>query len=125
MLKPVRIKLLISAVVAALAATLAVLAVHSGPAAAHGNVVGPASRNYGCFERWGSKFQDPTMATADPMCWQAWQADPNAMWNWNGLFREGVAGQHETAIPDGQLCSAGHTVAGRYNSMDVPGDWKA
>ncbi|MEU4625912.1 lytic polysaccharide monooxygenase [Actinoplanes sp. NPDC023801] len=125
MLKPVRIKILISGVVAALAATIAVLAVHTGPAAAHGNVVGPASRNYGCFERWGSRFQDPAMQTEDPMCWQAWQANPNAMWNWNGLFREGVAGRHETAIPDGQLCSGGRTETGRYNAMDAIGDWKA
>jgi predicted carbohydrate-binding protein with CBM5 and CBM33 domain len=125
MLKPVRVKILISGVVAALAATFAVLAVHTGPAAAHGNVVGPSSRNYGCFERWGSRFQDPAMQTEDPMCWQAWQANPNAMWNWNGLYREGVAGQHETAIPDGQLCSGGHAESGRYNAMDVIGDWKA
>ncbi|GGN90480.1 hypothetical protein GCM10010112_75900 [Actinoplanes lobatus] len=125
MLTSVRIKFLISAVVAALAASLTVLAVQSGPAAAHGNVTGPASRNYGCFERWGSDFQNPIMATEDPMCWQAWQANPNAMWNWNGLFREGVAGQHETVIPDGQLCSAGHTESGRYNAMDAIGDWKA
>ena len=59
------------------------------------------------------------------MCWQAWQADPNAMWNWNGLYREGVAGNHQAAIPDGQLCSAGHTGDGRYNSLDAVGDWKA
>ena len=97
----------------------------TGPASAHGNVIGPASRNYGCYERWGSKFQDPTMATQDPMCWQAWQADPNAMWNWNGLFREGVAGNHQAAIPDGQLCSAGHTQSGRYNALDTVGNWKA
>ncbi|SDT45296.1 lytic polysaccharide monooxygenase [Actinoplanes derwentensis] len=120
-----RIKFLISAVVAALAATFALVFVPSGPAAAHGNVVSPASRNYGCFERWGSDFQNPAMATQDPMCWQAWQANPNAMWNWNGLYREGVAGQHETVIPDGQLCSAGHTESGRYNAMDAIGDWKA
>ncbi|NUT33122.1 MAG: cellulose-binding protein [Hamadaea sp.] len=92
---------------------------------AHGNVVDPASRNYGCWQRWGDRFQDPTMATLDPMCWQAWQADPNAMWNWNGLFREGVAGNHQGAIPDGQLCSAGHTQSGRYNALDTVGDWKA
>ncbi|GAA4972799.1 lytic polysaccharide monooxygenase auxiliary activity family 9 protein [Actinoplanes utahensis] len=125
MLSPVRLKLLISIMVAALTATFAVLVVQTGPAAAHGNVVGPASRNYGCWERWGSDFQNPAMATQDPMCWQAWQANPNAMWNWNGLYREGVAGQHETAIPDGQLCSGGRTESGRYNAMDTPGDWKA
>jgi predicted carbohydrate-binding protein with CBM5 and CBM33 domain len=92
---------------------------------AHGNIVDPMSRNYSCWYRWGSDFQNPNMATQDPMCWQAWQADPNAMWNWNGLFREGVAGNHQAAIPDGQLCSAGLTVAGRYRAMDTVGDWKA
>lgn len=120
-----RTKILISAVIAVFAAALTVVLVPSGPAAAHGNVVSPASRNYGCFARWGSDFQNPAMATLDPMCWQAWQANPNAMWNWNGLYREGVAGRHETAIPDGQLCSGGHAESGRYNSMDVVGDWKA
>ena len=92
---------------------------------AHGNIVSPASRNYGCWQRWGSDFQNPAMAQQDPMCWQAWQTDTNAMWNWNGLYREGVAGNHQAAIPDGQLCSAGHTQAGRYRAMDTVGDWKA
>ncbi len=118
-----RIRILISGLVGIVVATLAAVVLPAGPAAAHGNVTGPASRNYGCYERWGSKFQDPTMATVDPMCWQAWQADPNAMWNWNGLFREGVAGNHQAAIPDGQLCSAGRTQSGRYNALDTVGDW--
>src|SRR5690349_12366309 len=120
-----RIRILISGVVGLVVAALAAVVLPSGPAAAHGNVTGPASRNYGCYERWGSKFQDPTMATVGPMCWQAWQADPNAMWSWNGLFREGVAGNHQAAIPDGQLCSAGKTQNGRYAAMDTVGDWKA
>src|SRR5215213_3903034 len=120
-----RIRILTSGLVGLIVAALAAVVLPAGPAAAHGNVTGPASRNYGCFERWGSKFQDPTMATVDPMCWQAWQADPNAMWNWNGLFREGVAGNHQAAIPDGQLCSAGRTQGGRYGSMDTVGTWIA
>jgi predicted carbohydrate-binding protein with CBM5 and CBM33 domain len=119
-----RTRSLVGALIGVIVAAI-VLLVPSGPASAHGNVTGPASRNYGCFERWGSKFQDPSMATLDPMCWQAWQADPNAMWNWNGLFREGVAGNHQAAIPDGQLCSAGHTQSGRYNAMDAIGNWQA
>lgn len=119
-----RIRLLIGGLAGIVVAALAAVALPAGPAAAHGNVTGPASRNYGCYERWGSKFQDPTMATADPMCWQAWQADPQAMWNWNGLFREGVAGNHQAAIPDGQLCSAGRTQGGRYAAMDTVGDWQ-
>ncbi|MFI9642333.1 lytic polysaccharide monooxygenase [Micromonospora sp. NPDC051925] len=93
-------------------------------ASAHGSVVDPASRNYSCWLRWGSEFQNPKMATEDPMCWQAWQADPQAMWNWNGLFREGVAGNHQAAVPDGQLCSGGHTQNGRYNALDTVGAWK-
>ncbi|GAA2713439.1 lytic polysaccharide monooxygenase auxiliary activity family 9 protein [Actinoplanes palleronii] len=125
MLNVVPKKFLISALVALLAAVLAVFALPSSPAAAHGNVLSPASRNYGCFERWGDKFQAPEMATEDPMCYQAWQADPQAMWNWNGLYREGVAGNHQGAIPDGQLCSAGKTQNGRYAAMDTIGDWKA
>jgi chitin-binding protein len=94
------------------------------PASAHGSVIDPASRNYGCWQRWASDFQNPAMATQDPMCWQAWQADPNAMWNWNGLYRENVAGNHQAAIPDGQLCSAGRTQDGRYNALDTVGAWK-
>ncbi|RIV40908.1 lytic polysaccharide monooxygenase auxiliary activity family 9 protein [Micromonospora radicis] len=94
------------------------------PASAHGSVVNPASRNYGCWQRWGGDFQNPRMATEDPMCWQAWQANPNAMWNWNGLFREGVAGNHQAAIPNGQLCSGGRTESGRYNAMDAVGAWR-
>ena len=118
-------KLLVSAVVGALVATFVAVVLPAGPAQAHGNVISPASRNYGCYVRWGDHFQDPAMATEDPMCYQAWQADPNAMWNWNGLFREGVAGNHQGVIPDGQLCSAGHTQSGRYNALDTVGDWKA
>ena len=121
----IRIRLLVSGLVAAVIATLTLVLVPSSPASAHGNVTGPASRNYGCWQRWGSDFQNPRMATEDPMCWQAWQADSNAMWNWNGLYREGVAGNHQGAIPDGQLCSGGRTGDGRYNSLDAVGDWKA
>ncbi|GIJ20334.1 lytic polysaccharide monooxygenase auxiliary activity family 9 protein [Micromonospora lutea] len=94
------------------------------PASAHGSVANPVSRNYGCWQRWGGDFQNPRMATEDPMCWQAWQTDTNAMWNWNGLYREGVAGNHQAAIPNGQLCSGGRTENGRYRAMDVPGAWR-
>ena len=94
-------------------------------ASAHGSVINPPSRNYGCWQRWGGDFQNPRMATEDPMCWQAWQADPTAMWNWNGLYREGVAGNHQGAIPDGQLCSGGRTGGPRYAALDNPGNWRA
>ncbi|MFD1535592.1 lytic polysaccharide monooxygenase auxiliary activity family 9 protein [Nonomuraea guangzhouensis] len=95
----------------------------TGTASAHGSVVDPASRNYGCWLRWGNDFQNPTMQQKDPMCWQAWQDNTNAMWNWNGLYRDNVGGNHQAVIPNGQLCSAGRTQDGRYRSMDTPGAW--
>ncbi len=94
------------------------------PASAHGSIVDPAARAYGCFERWGSDHLNPDMAQEDPMCWQAWQADPNAMWNWNGLYRDNVGGDHRGAVPDGTLCSGGQTQNGRYNAMDTVGAWE-
>jgi chitin-binding protein len=97
----------------------------TGTASAHGSVVDPATRNYGCWLRWGSDFQNPAMQQQDPMCWQAWQADTNAMWNWNGLYRNGSAGNFQAVVPNGQLCSGGRTEGGRYNAMDAVGDWKA
>jgi chitin-binding protein len=97
----------------------------AAPASAHGSVVDPPSRNYGCLERWGSDHLNPNMAQTDPMCAQAWQADPNAMWNWNGLYRENVGGNHQAAVPDGQLCSGGRTQGGRYAAMDAVGNWIA
>ncbi|MFD0820154.1 lytic polysaccharide monooxygenase [Micromonospora zhanjiangensis] len=111
-----------AALVVLFAAVLATVAPPS--ASAHGSVVDPATRNYGCWQRWGSDFQNPAMATQDPMCWQAWQADPQAMWNWNGLYRNGVGGNPQAVIPDGQLCSGGHTEGGRYNALDAVGAWK-
>ncbi|MEV4415268.1 lytic polysaccharide monooxygenase [Catellatospora sp. NPDC049609] len=115
----------LSALIVAVASVVLLTTALARVADAHGSIVDPASRNYGCWQRWGGDFQNPAMATQDPMCWQAWQAEPAAMWNWNGLFREGVAGNHQGAIPDGTLCSGGRTQSPRYNALDAVGDWKA
>lgn len=96
----------------------------TGNASAHGAISDPPSRAYDCYTRWASNWQDPAMETEDPMCYQAWQADPNAMWNWNGQLRNGVGGDHQAAVPDGTLCSAGLTENGRYAALDKPGPWK-
>jgi chitin-binding protein len=106
-----------------LAATILSLIPLANVANAHGSVIDPASRNYGCWLRWGDDHLNPDMADQDPMCWQAWQADPNAMWNWNGLYQNGVGGNHQAAVPDGTLCSGGHAESGRYNALDTPGAW--
>jgi lytic cellulose monooxygenase (C4-dehydrogenating) len=120
---PHRLRRLSGLLTALFSALLLCLVPWSGTASAHGSVVDPASRNYGCWLRWGSDFQNPAMQQQDPMCWQAWQDNPNAMWNWNGLYRNGLAGNFQAAIPDGQLCSGGHAESGRYNSMDAVGPW--
>ncbi|MBO4269797.1 lytic polysaccharide monooxygenase [Microbispora triticiradicis] len=108
----------------AVAAALLVSPLLASPASAHGAVSDPPARQYGCYTRWASDWQSPRMATEDPMCYKAWQADPSAMWNWNGLLRDGVGGAYQTAVPDGQLCSGGLTFNGRYAAMDEPGPWK-
>jgi chitin-binding protein len=113
---------------AATVAATAALLLTAGPAPgalAHGSVSDPVSRNYGCLLRWQSDHLNPNMAATDPMCAQAWKANPNGMWNWNGLFRENVRGNHPGTIPDGQLCSGGRTESGRYNAMDAVGAWVA
>ena len=110
--------------VAAVFATGAAAILTVQPASSHGTAIGPDSRHYGCWERWGSDFQNPAMEQEDPMCWAAWQHDTNAMWNWNGLYREQVGGNHQGVIPDNQLCSGGRTGGTRYAALDDPGPWK-
>ncbi|GAA1667134.1 hypothetical protein GCM10009830_11080 [Glycomyces endophyticus] len=118
-----RLRTALVAVAALVAAgTAAVLFVQ--PASSHGTSIAQPSRHYSCWERWGSDFQNPAMATQDPMCWAAWQNDTNAMWNWNGLYREQVGGNHQAAVPDNQLCSGGRTGGTRYAALDTPGAWK-
>lgn len=108
-----------------LGSTLLLLStVGTSNAAAHGAISDPPSRVYGCYERWADNWQDPAMATEDPMCYQAWQSNPDAMWNWNGLLRDGVGGDFEAAVPDGTLCSGGLTANGRYAALDEPGPWQ-
>ncbi|SDQ74778.1 lytic polysaccharide monooxygenase auxiliary activity family 9 protein [Thermostaphylospora chromogena] len=109
---------------AVLTAVLVTMVTWPQTAGAHGSVINPASRNYGCWERWGNDHLNPRMQQEDPMCWQAFQDNPNAMWNWNGLYRDNVGGNHQAAVPDGQLCSGGLTEGGRYRSLDTPGPWK-
>ncbi|WP_230393542.1 lytic polysaccharide monooxygenase [Plantactinospora alkalitolerans] len=115
-------------VLALAAASLAVVAVSATvptPASAHGNIIDMPSRNFGCWQRWGNNFQNPAMATQDPMCYQAWQANPNTMWSWMSLYRNGMGGNFQGAVPNGKLCSINGAEGGLGNSLDAVGNWQA
>ncbi|MGC7098733.1 lytic polysaccharide monooxygenase auxiliary activity family 9 protein [Amycolatopsis lurida] len=103
-------------------ATLVGLFVWVPTASAHGTIVGPATRAYQCWQDWGSQHTNPAMQQQDPMCYQAYQANADTMWNWMSALRDGLGGQFQAKTPDGQLCS---NALSRNNSLNTPGPWKA
>jgi lytic cellulose monooxygenase (C4-dehydrogenating) len=90
-------------------------------ASAHGTIVGPATRAYQCWQSWGSQHTNPAMQQQDPMCWQAFQANADTMWNWMSALRDGLGGQFQAKTPDGQLCS---NALSRNNALNTPGSWR-
>ncbi|MFD0443190.1 MULTISPECIES: lytic polysaccharide monooxygenase [Streptomyces violaceusniger group] len=64
---------------------------------------------------------NPAMQTEDPMCWQAFQANPDTMWNWMSALRDGLGGQFQSQTPNGTLCSNNLS---RNASLNKPGQWK-
>jgi chitin-binding protein len=90
-------------------------------ASAHGTIVSPATRAYQCWQTWGSQHTNPAMQQQDPMCYQAFQANADTMWNWMSALRDGLGGNFQGATPDGQLCS---NALARNNSLNTPGKWK-
>ncbi|GAB1515150.1 lytic polysaccharide monooxygenase auxiliary activity family 9 protein [Actinophytocola sp. KF-1] len=109
------------ALLALVIAALASVFVLTPTASAHGTIVNPATRAYHCWQAWGSQHMNPAMQTQDPMCWQAFQANPDTMWNWMSALRDGLGGNFQGSTPDGQLCSNG---LARNNSLNNPGQWK-
>ncbi|MEV7040753.1 lytic polysaccharide monooxygenase [Amycolatopsis sp. NPDC051061] len=109
-------------VLALIIATLAGLFVGVPAASAHGTIVSPATRAYQCWTDWGSQHTNPAMQQQDPMCWQAFQANADTMWNWMSALRDGLGGNFQGLTPDGQLCS---NALSRNNSLNTPGAWKA
>jgi predicted carbohydrate-binding protein with CBM5 and CBM33 domain len=89
---------------AALAGTGAVV-VFATPAAAHGALMQPGSRQYLCWK-------DGLTATGqivpkNPACAAAVaQSGPNSLYNWFAMLRSDGAGRTSGFIPDGKLCSA-------------------
>jgi lytic cellulose monooxygenase (C4-dehydrogenating) len=108
-------------VLAVLVAALAGMFFMVPSASAHGTIVSPATRAYQCWKDWGSQHTNPAMQQQDPMCWQAFQANADTMWNWMSALRDGLGGDFQGKTPDGQLCSNG---LARNNSLNTPGPWK-
>ncbi|OLF19183.1 lytic polysaccharide monooxygenase auxiliary activity family 9 protein [Actinophytocola xanthii] len=90
-------------------------------ASAHGTIVSPATRAYQCWQSWGNNHTNPAMQTEDPMCYQAFQANADTMWNWMSALRDGLGGNFQGATPDGNLCSNNLS---RNNSLNTPGRWR-
>ena len=93
----------------------------TGTAQAHGTIINPASRAYQCWQSWGNNHMNPAMQQQDPMCWQAFQSNPDTMWNWMSALRDGLGGNFQGRTPDGQLCS---NALSRNNSLNQPGAWR-
>ncbi len=90
-------------------------------ASAHGTIVSPATRAYQCWQAWGSQHTNPAMQQQDPMCYQAFQANADTMWNWMSALRDGLGGNFQGSTPDGQLCS---NALSRNNALNTPGKWR-
>lgn len=77
----------------------------------HGSMQFPPSRAYAC------RFLDADQ----PMCAQAWEANPQALYDWMEINIAAAGDRHQELIPDGRLCSAGRE---KYAAFDVPtADW--
>lgn len=85
--------------------------VAASAALGHGSMEFPPSRSYAC------RFLEP----ANVMCQQAWDANPQALYDWMEVNLADAGDRHEEVVPDGQLCSAGRA---KYAALDVPSaDW--
>lgn len=109
-------------VVAAAAVTLLATA-GVAPASAHGAIIGPPSRSRYCFENWNYAGQ-PGMAQQDAMCYQLFQSNPSAVYGWMGVYWDGLRGNFQGRIRDGELCSGGKAQGGQFAALDTIGDWK-
>jgi chitin-binding protein len=112
--QPIRALVLLLALVASLLTA-------PSAAQAHGTIVSPATRAYQCWQAWGNNHTNPAMQQQDPMCYQAFQANPDTMWNWMSALRDGLGAQFQARTPDGQLCS---NALSRNNSLNTPGAWR-
>lgn len=86
-------------------------------ASAHGTITSPESRIWNCKEQG----QNPSSAACAAAIAES---GTQQIYDWNGIRQGAADGQHETVVPDGQLCSGGDP--GTFGGMDLARtDWEA
>jgi chitin-binding protein len=86
-------------------------------ASAHGNVNDPIARGYRCLKLYGDIWYANEFKDSDPMCSNAFQTGATALWNWNGMLIDGLAGNYASVT---DICSANNAT---YGVLSIPGPW--
>ena len=107
-----------AATVAALGLTpLALTALATAPAAAHGAMGDPVSRVSQCYA------EGPESPKSDACKAAVAAGGTQALYDWNGIRIGDAAGRHQELIPDGKLCSANSE---EFKGLDLArADWPA
>lgn len=96
-------------------APLALVGLAAVPAAAHGSMTDPVSRVSACFAEGPESPKSAACKAAVA------SSGTQAFYDWNEVNIPNAAGNHQSIIPDGKLCSAGRD---KYKGLDLPrGDW--
>ncbi|MCL8012261.1 lytic polysaccharide monooxygenase [Streptomyces sp. AS02] len=107
-----------AATVAALGLTpLALTALATAPASAHGSMGDPVSRVSQCYA------EGPESPKSDACKAAVTAGGTQALYDWNGIRIGNAAGRHQELIPDGKLCSANSE---EFKGLDLArADWPA
>ncbi|MGW6909978.1 lytic polysaccharide monooxygenase [Streptomyces sp. NPDC054940] len=107
-----------AATVAALGLTpLALTALATAPASAHGSMGDPVSRVSQCYA------EGPESPKSDACKAAVAAGGTQALYDWNGIRIGDAAGRHQELIPDGKLCSANSE---EFKGLDLArADWPA
>ncbi|MFJ4471482.1 lytic polysaccharide monooxygenase [Streptomyces sp. NPDC089424] len=96
---------------------LALTALSTAPASAHGSMGDPVSRVSQCYA------EGPESPRSDACKAAVAAGGTQALYDWNGIRIGNAAGAHETLIPDGKLCSANNEA---FKGLDLArADWPA
>ncbi|MEV7732838.1 lytic polysaccharide monooxygenase [Streptomyces sp. NPDC088921] len=106
-----------AAVVAVGLAPLALTALATGPASAHGSMGDPVSRISQCYA------EGPESPKSDACRAAVAAGGTQALYDWNGVRIGDANGRHQELIPDGRLCGANND---EFKGLDLArADWPA